>query len=207
MEKQINDYQIRWIGVQRMDTDLNKYKQEIDDLYKQSEMDKRRLCELCEKNAKLELDMKNMLNQNVNLDEELNYYKQKFTFLSAELSKQQQALTNQQQMSQAQINQLAESNKLKTNEMELMFKDLNKQMQEREQELSRFKEYSRSKDISLEECSSRIKLLSEQLSLEQEAKLKSERQLDLHKNEIHELKLKIDECQNEAKKLVSPSFA
>jgi hypothetical protein len=101
MEKQINDYQIKVLGLQRTDTDLNKYKQEVDDLLSQRELDKKRLCELCEKNAKLELEMKSLLNQNVSLDQELNYYKEKYTFISAELNKQQQAFASTQQMAQS----------------------------------------------------------------------------------------------------------
>ncbi len=94
MEKQLNEYQQRLLSTQRLDIDLNKHKKEIDDLRVESSLDKKRMCELCEKNAKLELEIKNLLNQNVNLDDELNYYKQKYTFTLAELNTQQQVSNN-----------------------------------------------------------------------------------------------------------------
>lgn len=76
---------------------------------KQRDLDKKRLCELCEKNAKLELDMKNVLNSNVKLDAELMNSKQELTFVSAELSKQEkmnEQLQVQLQAQHAQINEI-----------------------------------------------------------------------------------------------------
>lgn len=201
IEKQLNDYQVRLLGMQRLDNDLNKYKQEIEDLLNQRELDKKRLCELCEKNAKLELDMKTLLNQNVNLDEEINYYKQKFAFTSAELSKQQQLLINCQQHAQTQATQLIESNKLKIFEIEQQNSELQSQIRVRDQELSKLKENIRLKEASLDECFSKIKVLNEELSIEQENKIKCERTLEQHKLEIKELQVKLDDCVSETKKL------
>lgn len=201
MEKQLEEYQQRLIGNQRLDTDLNKYKQDIDDLNKQSDMDKKRMCELCEKNAKLELEMKNLLNQNVNLDEELNYYKQKFTFTSAELTKQQQLVSNVNKTMATQNTQLIEKNKLKLCESEQQIKELHKLIKLKDQELSRLKENSRSKEIRNDECMAKLKALDDQLSIEQDNKVKLERVLDQHKSEIKELQNKLDDCVNETKKL------
>lgn len=72
---------------------------------KQRDLDKKRLCELCERNAKLELDMKNVLNSNVNLDTELTQSRQDFTFVSAELSKQEKLVEQLQLQLQSQTNQ------------------------------------------------------------------------------------------------------
>lgn len=75
---------------------------------KQRDLDKRRLCELCERNAKLELDMKNVLNSNVNLDTELTQSRQELTFVSAELSKQDKLVEQLQAQLQVQIAQTNE---------------------------------------------------------------------------------------------------
>lgn len=80
----------------------------MEDLLKQRDLDKRRLCELCERNAKLELDMKNVLNSNVNLDTELTHSRQELTFVSAELSKQEKLVEQLQAQLQAQIVQTNE---------------------------------------------------------------------------------------------------
>ena len=202
MEKQLNDYQVRLLSMQRVDVDLNKYKQDIDDLLTQRELDKKRMCELCEKNAKYELEMKNLLNQNVNLDEELNYYKQKFTFTSAELSKQQQQISQEQKQVNSQVNQINESNKLKLYEAELKLDDLSNQVRARDQDLSKLKESLRLKEINSDECLAKVKVLSEQLSIELENKMRYEKTLDQHKLEIKDLQLKLDECVIETKKLV-----
>ena len=201
MEKQLEEYQQRLIGNQRLDTDLNKYKQDIDDLNKQSDMDKKRMCELCEKNAKLELEMKNLLNQNVNLDEELNYYKQKYTFTSAELTKQQQVVNNFNKTMATQNTQLIEMNKIKLAESDQQNKELNKLIKLKDQELSRLKENSRSKEIRNDECMAKLKALDAQLNIEQDNKMKLERVLDQHKLEIKDLQNKLDDCVNETKKL------
>jgi len=188
--------------MQRVDVDLNKYKQDIEDLLTQRELDKKRLCELCEKNAKYELEMKNLLNQNVNLDEELNYYKQKFTFTSAELSKQQQQMSQEQKTVNSQVNQINESNKLKLYESELKLDELTQQLKLRDQELSRLKENLRLKEINSDECLAKVKVLSEQLNIELENKMRYEKTLDQHKLEIKDLQLKLDDCVIETKKLV-----
>ena len=203
MEKQVSEYQSRLLGMQRIDAEISKYRQEIEDLNKQSEMDKKRLCELCEKNAKLEIEMKNVLNQNVSLDEEVNYYKQKYTFLSAELAKQQHALANVQQTAHTQNTQLIEVNKMKRVEAEQRISELNSQLKQRDQEFSKLKEHSRNTEISLDECNAKIRVLTDQLNLEQENKLKCERILDQHKLEIKELQIKLDDCVKETRKLVS----
>ena len=203
MEKQLNDYQVRLLGMQRVDVDLNKYKQDIDDLLNQRELDKKRLCELCEKNAKYELEMKNLLNQNVNLDEELNYYKQKFTFTSAELSKQQQQLNLEQKTANSQANQIIESNKIKLYEAELKSNELSQQLKQRDQELSRLKESFRLNEINSDECVAKIKVLNDQLTIELENKIRYEKTLEQHKLEIKDLQLKLDDCVNETKKLVN----
>lgn len=201
MEKQLNDYQVRLLGLQRLDVDLNKYKQEIDDLLTQRELDKKRLCELCEKNAKYELEMKNLLNQNVNLDEELNYYKQRFTFTSAELSKQQQQMSSEQKTAQSQATNLIEHNKLKLLEAEQIANELSSQLKHRDQELSKLKESYRIKEINLDECLAKLKVLNEELNIEQDNKTKYERTLEQHKMEIKELQLKLDDCVAETRKL------
>ena len=206
MEKQLSEYQQRLLGVQRLDTDLTKYKKEIDDLNAQSELDKKRMCELCEKNAKLELEMKNLLGQNLNLDEELNYYKQKYTFKAAELNKQQQVLNNVNQTAQSQNTHLIEVNKIKLAEAEQHINELNKYVKVRDNELSRLKEHSRSKEIQLDECMAKLKAMDEQLSVEQDNKNKLERILDQHKLEIKELQCKLDDCVYETKKLVTMRF-
>lgn len=124
MEKQLEEYQQRLLSTQRMESDLNKYKQEIDDLNAQGELDKRRMCELCERNAKLELEMKNVLNQNVNLDEQLTHYKQKYTFTSAELIKQQQLMNTTNKTVNSQHAQLMEKSKLRISECEQELREL-----------------------------------------------------------------------------------
>lgn len=197
IEKQINDYQVRLLGIQRLDADLNKYKQEIDALNKQAEVDNKRMCSLCEKNAKLEIEIKNLLNQNVSADEELNYYKQKFTFTSAELSKQQSSFTTLQQTVQTQSTQL----NIKQSEYDLQINDLNEQLQQRNKDLGHLKDSLRVKETALNESLAKIRVLNEQLNLEHENKLKSERCLDQHKLEIRELQLRLDDCVNETKKL------
>ena len=118
MEKQLEEYQQRLLSAQRMESELNKHKQAIDDLSSQSEMDKRRMCELCERNAKLELELKSLLNQNVNLDEQLTHYKQKYTFASAELIRLQQAVNGASKAASAQQAQLAERQRLRAAESE-----------------------------------------------------------------------------------------
>ena len=146
--------------------------------------------------------MKNLLNQNVNLDEELNYYKQKFTFTSAELSKQQQQISQEQKQVNSQVNQINESNKLKLYEAELKLDDLSNQMRARDQELSKLKESLRLKEINSDECLAKVKVLSEQLNIELENKMRYEKTLDQHKLEIKDLQLKLDDCVIETKKLV-----
>ena len=202
MEKQLHDYQVRLLGMQREDVDLSKYKQDIDDLLDQRELDKKRLCELCEKNAKYELEMKNLINQNMNLDEELNYYKQKFTFTSAELAKQQQQLNQEQKTAHSQANQIIETNKLKLHEAELRSAELSQQLKARDQELARLKESLRQKEVTSDECVAKIKVLSDQLTIELENKIRYEKTLEQHKLEIRDLQLKLDDCVNETKKLV-----
>ena len=118
MEKQLEEYQQRLLSAQRMESELHKHKQAIDDLSSQSEMDKRRMCELCERNAKLELELKSLLNQNVNLDEQLTHYKQKYTFASAELIRLQQAVNGASKAASAQQAQLAERQRLRAAESE-----------------------------------------------------------------------------------------
>jgi chromosome segregation ATPase len=201
MEKQLNEYQVRLLGMQRVDNDLNKYKVEIDDLMHQRELDKRRLCELCEKNAKLELEMRNLLNQNISMDEELNYFKQQCTFMTAELGKQQQALSAAQQSLQSKEALLNETTKLKKIEAENVSNEMNSQLKARDQEVSKLKESLRAREITLAEQVAQIKVLSEQLSIEQENKIKCERTLDQHKSEIKELQLKLDDCVSETRKL------
>jgi hypothetical protein len=198
MEKQLNDYQVRLLTMQRTDSDLNKYKSEVDDLTSQRELDKRRLCELCEKNAKLELDMKNLLNQNVNLDEELNYYKQQYTFM---LGKHEQMVQTTQQSNQTQLTQIVETNKLKLSEYEHLNSDLTCQLKARDQDLTRLKESLRVKEINLDECLAKIKVLDGELISEHENRVKCEKMLEQHKLEIRELQVKLDECVNETKKL------
>lgn len=158
IEKQLNEYQLRVLSLQRLDTDVNKYKQELDELYKHREMEKKRLCELCEKNAKLELDMKNLLNQNVNLDEELNYTKQELTFLTAELSKQKQLYDANQQQMQTLLTQTSEQNRLRVSELEQINTDLMSQLKSRDQEMLRLNENLRHKESNLDESLAKIKV-------------------------------------------------
>jgi chromosome segregation ATPase len=197
MEKQINDYQVRLLGIQRLDSDLNKYKQELDALNKQSDLDNKRMCSLCEKNAKLEIEIKNLLSQNTSLDEELNYYKQKYTFTSAELNKQQANLASLQQTLQTQSTQL----NIKQSEYDLQLNDMGEQLTQRDSELASLRDAVRVKETSLNESMAKCRVLSEQLNLEQENKLKCERCLEQHKLEIRELQLRLDDCVNETKKL------
>jgi hypothetical protein len=203
MEKQLNEYQVRLLSAQRFDSDLYKYKQEVEDLLNQSELDKKRLCDLCEKNAKLELEMKNVLNQNLNLDEELNYYKQQYTFLSAEMSKQEQNKSqnalNSSQLSQ--LTQLFENNKLKLSEYEHLNADLVTQIKTRDQELLKLKDLLRQKEANLDECMAKIKVLGEELNNEQETRSRCEKMLEQHKSEIKDLQIKLDECVSETRKL------
>ena len=198
MEKQLNDYQVRLLAVQRADSDLNKYKQEVDDLLSQRELDKKRLCDLCEKNAKLELEMKNLLNVNVNLDQELNTCRQEYTFM---LGKYEKMTQSTQQTAQSQLTQLVETNKLRLSELEHANNDLLAQIKTRDQELSRLKENLRVKEISLDECLVRIRVLGDELTSEHENRVKCEKTLEQHKAEIRELQVKLDECVNETKKL------
>lgn len=158
IEKQLNEYQLRVLSLQRLDTDVNKYKQELDELYKHREMEKKRLCELCEKNAKLELDMKNLLNQNVNLDEELNYTKQELTFLTAELSKQKQLYDANQQQMQTLLTQTSEQNRLRVSELEQINTDLMSQLKSRDQEMLRLNENLRHKESNFDESLAKIKV-------------------------------------------------
>jgi hypothetical protein len=198
MEKQLNDYQVRLLVMQRTDSDLNKYKNEVDDLLNQRELDKRRLCELCEKNAKLELDMKNLLNQNVNLDEELNHYKQQYQFM---LGKHEQMVQSAQQSTQCQLTQIIETNKLKLSEYEHMNNELSLQLKMRDQDLSKLKENLRVKEINLDECLAKIKVLNDELKSEHENRVKCEKTLEQHKLEIRDLQVKLDDCVSETKKL------
>lgn len=198
MEKQLNEYQVRLLASQRVDSDLNKYKQEVDDLLSQRELDKRRLCELCEKNAKLELDMKNLLNQNVTLDEELNYYKQQYTFI---LGKHEQMMQSNQQTAQSQLTQLIETNKLKLSEYEHVNAELTSQLKQRDADMSRLKESLRLKEINLDECMVKMRVVSEELANEHETRVKCEKTLEQHKLEIKELQVKLDDCVSETKKL------
>ncbi len=201
MEKQLEDYQQRLIGVQRLDNDLNKYKQEIDDLNTQSVMDKRRMCDLCEKNAKLELEMKTLLNQNVNLDEELTYYKQKLTFTSAELAKTKDLVETIGKSANSESTRTIESLKIKISESDKQVKELKKMVEIRDSEVGRLKEASRAKDIRSEEATARMKALEGQLGVEQENKMRLEKVLDQHKLEISQLQLRLDQCVDETKKL------
>ncbi|CAF0824667.1 unnamed protein product, partial [Brachionus calyciflorus] len=201
MEKQIHDYQVKLLSLQRADTDMNKYKLEIDDLLNQRELDKKRLCELCEKNAKLELDMKNLLNQNVIMDKELNNYKQELTLMSLELNQKQILIEQSQQLAQQQHTQIKESNKFRQNELEHLVKELKLQLSARDQELSKLKDSLRHKETSLDEYLAKIKVLNKELTSEQESRIKAEKNLEQHKNEIKDLQLRLDDCVNETKKL------
>jgi chromosome segregation ATPase len=197
MEKQINDYQVRLLGIQRLDSDLNKFKQEIDSLNKQADIDNKRMCSLCEKNAKLEIEIKNLLNQNTSLEEELSCYKQKFTFTTAELNKQQANLTHLQQTVLTQSTQL----NIKQSEYQIQINDLNKQINQRDIELTSLRDNLRFKETSLNENQTKVRVLTEQLNFEHENKIKCERCLEQHKIEIKELQLRLDDCVNETKKL------
>lgn len=207
MEKQLNDYQVKLFSLQRVDADLNKYKLEIDDLLNQRELDKKRLCELCEKNAKLELDMKNLLNQNVVLDKELNQVREELTLLSIDLNQKQSQLDQYQQLAQQQHTQIIESNKLRQNELEHLIKELKSQLGVRDIELTRVKESLRQKESCLDEYLAKIKVLNKELNIEQELRIKSEKNLEQHKTEIKDLQLRLDDCVNETKKLVSFYFS
>jgi chromosome segregation ATPase len=198
MEKQLNDYQMRLLSMQRADSDLNKYKQEVDDLIQQRELDKRRLCELCERNAKLELDTKNLLNQHVCLERELTECEQRRAFAEG---KYEQLLASTQQTTQTQLTQLVETNRLRLNEFEHANSELQGQLTSRDQELAKLRETLRTREASLDECAARARVLGEELSSEHEMRVRCERTLEQHKHEIRELQLKLDECVSETKKL------
>jgi hypothetical protein len=201
MEKQINDYQIKLLALQRNDTDLNKYKQEVDDLLGQRELENKRLVEICEKNAKLELEIKNMQSQNISLDKQLRNLNEKCIDLSSELTKQQQIYSSLQQQCQSNQLQINESNRLRLIELENTNNEMICQIKHRDQDISKLKEQLRMKEINLDECNVNIKVLTEQLNLEQDNKIKCERTLEQHKLEIKELQFKLDDCVNETRKL------
>jgi len=201
MEKQLEEYQQRLISVQRLDNDLSKYKQEIDDLNAQSVLDKKRMCDLCEKNAKLELETKTLLNQNVNLDEQLTYYKQNFTLTSAELAKTKDLVETISKTAHSETTRTIEGLKIRVSEADKHVKELKKIVEIRDGEVGRLREAIRAKDIRSDEATARIKALDAQLSVEQENKAKLEKVLDQHKLEIRQLQMRLDECVDETKKL------
>lgn len=174
----------------------------VDDLLKQRDVDKKRLCELCERNAKLELDMKNVLNANVNLDGELTQSRQELTFVSAELSKQEKLVEQLQVQLQAQCAQNNEIARLREGELERVSSEHKREISERDVALVKLKDAIRQRETQLDETRSRMKVLEEELHAEHEAKVKCERMLEQHKSETRELQIKLDECFNETKRLV-----
>ena len=77
MEKQIDEYQVRISQLLKNENESYKFKQELNELLKERDIDKLRIRELIEKTTKQELEIKNLLNEHHNLNEEMQYYKNK----------------------------------------------------------------------------------------------------------------------------------
>jgi hypothetical protein len=77
MEKQIEDYQTRINILLKCETDVIKYKHDLNEMQKQNDIDKLRIRELIEVRTKHELEIKSLLTDNSNINEELEYHKNK----------------------------------------------------------------------------------------------------------------------------------
>ena len=77
MEKQIDEYQVRISQLLKNENESYKFKQELNELVKERDIDKLRIRELIEKTTRQELEIKNLLNEHHNLNEEMQYYKNK----------------------------------------------------------------------------------------------------------------------------------
>ena len=75
MEKQIDEYQVRISQLLKNENESYKFKQELNELVKERDIDKLRIRELIEKTTRQELEIKNLLNEHHNLNEEMQYYK------------------------------------------------------------------------------------------------------------------------------------
>jgi cupin superfamily acireductone dioxygenase involved in methionine salvage len=77
MEKQIDEYQSRISQLLKNENEMYKYKQDLNEIAKERDVDKIRILGLIEKTTKQELEIKNLLNEHHNLNEEMQYYKNK----------------------------------------------------------------------------------------------------------------------------------
>lgn len=93
--------------------------------------------------------------------------------------------------------------RLRESELERLNNEHKIEQKQRDALVIRLKEAVRQHECELDECRAKIKVLEEELVIEHENKIKCERMIDLHKNEIRELQIKLDECVNETKRLVS----
>lgn len=92
---------------------------------------------------------------------------------------------------------------MRDGELERLNGEHRAELKERDMEAVRLKEAIRARETQLDECRAKIKVLEEELAIEQENKSKCERMIEQNKLEIRELQVKLDECVSETKRLVS----
>jgi chromosome segregation ATPase len=219
LENEINGLQVRVLSLQRTESDVTRLRQQIDTMIDEREKDKKRLCSLCESNAKLDLEMKNLLNQNVTLDEEVNHYKQKVSFITAELNRTEAQLKVAQTMNDSSNNinsttttttsAATSSNstalKVKITTLEQERTQLKEQLEMKQTELIKIRDKLRQKEIENDEENAKIKAMNEQMNRISDEKLRLQRKLDAFIEKTTEktaklnaeLEAKLANCKND----------
>lgn len=96
--------------------------------------------------------------------------------------------------------------RLRVGELEKLNAELKLEVKDRDITVAKLKETLRQRETQHDEYLAKVKVLEDELASEQENKMKCERMLEQHKLEIRDLQLKLDDCVNETKRLVSVEF-
>lgn len=203
LERQIDQYQIKLSNTNRNENDLLKYKQELNDLQEQFGQDQARICELLETQTRLELEVKNLINENHSLNEELVYYKNKATTVSTTIVQQQT-----QNSSSAKVLQLelefkkldTELSNVKQNESKLQNElyQKNREIESLKKDIQTLKQNESNENSKIKELSLQlIKLQFDEKQLRKQKSLEDEEELNRLRSEIDSLKHKLNEIDEE----------
>jgi chromosome segregation ATPase len=201
LERQIDQYQVKLSNTNRYENDIHKYKQELNDLQEQFGQDQARICELLETQTRLELEVKNLINENHALNEELVYFKNKSTTVST-------TIVQQNNSSSAKVLQLELDFKkldtdmcnLKQNESKLQneLSQKNREIESLKKEIQSLKQNESNENSKIKELSLQlIKLQFDEKQLRKQKTLEDEEELNRCKIEIDSLKIKLCELEEE----------
>ena len=193
LDKQLADYEARWLAAQRADADVAKLRMQLDECSRERDLDKRRARDLCEKNAKLELDMKSALMASAASEREMHEWREKCTFAEAELERERASAAGSLAAAEAARAHAADTWRVRVEQLERELADVERVCGEREAELAEVRKARRRDEAALDERQAECKVAGEQLLVEQEARKRTERALDECRADLRHLTCRLEE--------------